>query len=87
MPDGATKLEHLQAAAARVSVPELNYSEPDREAIYLLEHFYSIKPCAGVKITFTELRSYSEMMRLNLKPFEAEVIMRIDRIFEASING
>ncbi len=87
MPDGATKLEHLKQVSSRVTVPELDYDEPDDEAQYLLSHFYSVKSSAGVKIAYTELKHYSELMALNLKPFECEVIMGIDRIFEASIHG
>jgi len=87
MPDGATKLEHLRAVGARVKVPELDYPEPDDDAVYLLNHFYSLKQSAGVKIGFTEMKDYSRLMALNLQPFEVEIIMNIDRIFEASIHG
>ena len=87
MPDGASRLEHLKTVSARVAVPELDYEEPDDESRYLLGHFYSVKSSAGVKIAYTELKNYSELMALNLQPFECEVIMGIDRIFEASING
>lgn len=87
MPDGATKLEHLQSVSARVRVPELEYDDPDEECEYLLNHFYSVKESRGVKISYTELKSFSEMLGLNLQPFETEVIMRIDKIFEVSVNA
>lgn len=87
MPDGSTKLEHLRAVAARVSVPELDYPEPHEDAIYLLDHFYSLKTGAGARISYTEIKSYSEMMAINLQPFEVEIITGIDRIFDRSIRG
>lgn len=77
----------MKAASKRVHVPELDFDEPDREIIYILDHFYEVKQAAGVKISYTELKNYSEIMAFNLQPFENELIMRIDGIFEASING
>ena len=87
MPDGATKIEHLRAISGRVSVPELDYPEPHEDAIYLLNHFYSVKRSAGVKIEYTELKHYSDLLALDLQPFEVEVIIRIDNIFEVSVNA
>lgn len=83
--DGATKLEHLKQVAKRVAVPELDYPEPDESVDYILEHFYQLKKAKGEKISFTELRCYSELLALNLQPFEVKLIMDIDRIFENSV--
>lgn len=85
--DGTTKLEHLKAAAKRVKVPELDYPEPDESVEYLLDHFYQLKQCKGQKISYSELKCYSDMMALNLQPFEVELIMTIDRMFERLIYG
>lgn len=87
MPDGSTKLDNLRAASRRVHVPELNYPLPDSDAEYLLEHFYSLKARVGDRISYTEIKSYSELMALNLQPFEVEAITGVDRIFDRSIGG
>ena len=87
MPDGSTKLDNLRAASKRVAVPELNYPEPHDDAIYLLDHFYILKSGVGDRISYTEIKSYSEMMAINLQPFEVEIITGIDRIFDRSIGG
>lgn len=85
--DGATKLEHLKVVANRVEVPELNYPEPHQSMRYLLNHFYSVKQATGVKVSYTELKNYSEMMCYYLAGWEFELIMRIDSIYEISINS
>ncbi len=84
--DGATKLEHLESVAKRVHVPELEYPAPHQDSVYILNHFYQLKKSKGEKIDFTEISHYSELMALNLQPFEVSMIMDIDRIFENSVN-
>jgi len=84
--DGVTKLEHLKAASRRIEVPELKYNDPDDEIKYILEHFYELKHSKGEKIRYLELKAYSEILALNLQPFEVELIMTIDRIFENSVH-
>lgn len=85
--DGATRLEHLQAVSGRVEVPELKYPEPDDSITYVLNHFYHVKQAQGVKISYTELRNYSELMSYQLSSWECELIMRIDTIYERCLHG
>jgi len=85
--DGATRLEHLKAVSHKVKVPELDYEEPNEDAVYLLEYFYSVKQAKGKKISYTELNNFSSMLDLSLSPFEVDIIMMIDRIFEGSVHG
>jgi len=66
---------------------ELNYEKPEDSITYLLDHFYQAKRAAGEKISYTELKHYSELMHFNLSGFEVEVIMQIDSIFEGSVHG
>jgi len=70
-----------------VKVPELDYPEPDETMVYLLNHFYGLKQAQGVKISYTELGAYSQLMSYNLAGWECELIMTIDRIFEAALHG
>lgn len=87
MPDGSTKLENLRAVAKRVAVPELEYPQPDDGAVYLLNHFWKLKKTVGDKLSYTELTNYCSLMSITFKPFEIDVLMNIDRIFERSIGG
>lgn len=87
MPDGSTKLENLRAVAKRVTVPELDYPEPHDGAVYLLNHFWKLKQTPGVKLSYTEITNYSNLMVIKFKPFEIDTLMIIDRIFERSVGG
>jgi hypothetical protein len=70
-----------------VKVPELDYPEPESSIAYILNHFYALKQATGERISYTELKSYSQVMAYNLAAWECDLIMQIDRIFEASLNG
>lgn len=61
---------------------ELEYEEPLEEVCYLLEHFYKIKKQKGIKITFMEIKAYSELMFCDFEAWEIEAIMNIDYEFE-----
>lgn len=83
--DGATRLEHLQAVAHKVEIPELNYPKPEKTIAYLLDYFYALKKQQGERIGYTDLKHFSEMMLVNLAAWECELIMLIDMLYEANI--
>lgn len=85
--DGASRLEHLKSVSSRVKVPELDYPDADETMAYLLNHFYQVKRAQGERISYLELGSYSSIMSYNLSSWECEIIMLIDKIYEASVNG
>lgn len=70
-----------------MKVPELDYPEPDDSIAYILNHFYALKQTAGERISYTELKHYSEIMAYHLAAWECDLIIQIDRIFEVSLNG
>jgi len=70
-----------------VKVPELDYPEPEDTIAYILNHFYAVKQATGERISYTELKNYSEIMAYHLAAWEFELIIQIDRIYEASLNG
>lgn len=37
----------------------------------------------GSPLTFTEIKAYTELMKIELKPFEVEALKRLDRIVRA----
>jgi len=83
--DVGCKLHHLQAVQKMTGITpqELDFVLPVDDVCYLLEYFYSVKTAKGEKITYTELKAFSEMNCINLDSFEVSAIMLIDRIFEA----
>lgn len=74
----------MKALERRQHVPELEFEQPHPDIMYLLNHFYSLKREKGRLLQYTELKCYSDMLSHNIQPIEAEVIMRIDSIYEAS---
>ena len=79
-----TRKEHLEAVQklTGIKVPELKYTEPDSSVAYLVNHFFEIKKQKGLKISFTELKAYSELMFCDFEAFEIQTIMTIDDHFE-----
>jgi len=84
--DMGCKLHHLQAVQKMTgkTPPELDFVQPVDDVCYLLDYFYSIKTEKGKKITYTELKAFSELNHINLDSFEVNNIIMIDRIFEAT---
>lgn len=66
---------------------ELEFKEPDKSISHVLDYFYEIKNCKGEKITYSELKSYQDVMNVRLAPWQCETIMKIDSIFESSVYG
>ncbi len=63
-------------------IPEPPGIKAPDETMYLFDYH---QRCRGVeKITHLELESFARLMGLNLSPFEANVIINIDCILEAS---
>jgi len=61
---------------------ELDYKEPDPSICYLVNHFYSIKKQKGIKISYTEIAAYNDLMCCDFEAWEIETIMNIDNDFE-----
>jgi hypothetical protein len=84
-----TKLEHLQQVykMTKNKPAELDIDEPDSEVLHVLSYYYDLKKTAGEKITYTELKSFMEVMSIDLCSWQCDTIMKIDNIFEGSVHG
>jgi len=87
--DQGSRLEHLEkvAQASGIRPPELDFEEPCETINYILDHFWRLKTASGVKISYTEIHHYSQLIRIDLCSFEVELIMYIDTLFENKVNG
>lgn len=63
-----------------------NASEPEME--YLWEYYLDLQSSATGPLTFSELQAWSVVTRINVEPWEIDVIRTIDRIVgKVSKNG
>lgn len=87
--DLGSRLQHLRAIEEMSGeTPDaLKFEKPPATILYLMDHFWSVKHAAGERISYTELKNYSDMMALGLEAYEVEAIMNIDSIFERSVHG
>ena len=82
-----TKLDHIKALPKSVQEKQLNYPAIPQELDFIMDHYYRIRSAAGGKISYSELNSYILTTGVRLSGFECELIMKIDRAYEAASNG
>ena len=84
-----SKLQHLQSVArqTRKTPKELQLPEVDSSMLHLIDYYYDIKKQRGEKITYTELKSFQQLMNISLSAWQVECIMNIDSIYEGVNHG
>ncbi|QXO06605.1 hypothetical protein PHAGE_BARTON_17 [Acinetobacter phage Barton] len=55
------------------------------ELSHLMDWFHQVQ--GSSRLTWTELKAWSEMTCTNLKPYEAEALMVLDRMYWSVLNG
>lgn len=83
---GVTHAQHLKAFKNMgAPIPEIELIPVPEELNYLKT--YWLQCLRGQVITYRELHSFSEMMQIDLQPWESSTIMQIDNIYWKSTDG
>jgi hypothetical protein len=82
-----TKLQHLQGLPKAAKPKALDYPDYPESMGYLMNHFYTVRKATQQKISYTELKNYIDVCRLDLNGWEIDAIMNIDSIYEGGISG
>ena len=86
-----TKREHLKQIIKTYKQVGKDYEKQEEEITvepyppetgYLLTWYYELKRAGG--ITFTEIDSWARLYRRSVEPFEVEIIMQLDHIYETA---
>ncbi len=56
--------------------------EPDDTIMYMMDIFYSLKREVGVKLSYQEIKSYMDIMGVELDHDEVDCLIKIDNKFE-----
>ena len=85
--EGATQKSHLLSAWKQTGVKpnELSEAECPESLSYLFEWFKEL--VGDKKMTFTEIRHWSDLTRKSIRPWEVDTIKAIDKIYWNISNG
>lgn len=64
-----------------VKPEQLNVPEPPQELLYLYDWFLELY--SGHPLTFSELLSWTQMMRITVEPWEIDAIRSLERILRS----
>lgn len=62
----------------------MEHGECPESFIYLWQWYIEVK--GSEKLTYTELKNWSELTCVNVEPFEVEILKTLDRIYWKAYN-
>ncbi len=65
---------------------ELEFPEYDATVSHILDYFWRIKAGQGQLITYQEIKAFSELLNIDLRSWQIETIIKIDRVFESAVR-
>lgn len=80
-----TSLEQVAKSTGK-RPKDLDHGKPlPEELVYLWEWFVSVH--SNERLSYSELNNWSDLKSVNLRPWEVDAIMKLERIYWSTVNG